>query len=106
MPALGVTLTLKGSCNSAAFKTLGILFTVTAVFYLNPFRESINYRGANTVQTACDLISLAAELTACVKNCVYNLKRGKPKLLIHTRGDTSTVVLYRHAVVRPENNFY
>ena len=41
-----------------------------------------------------ELISLSAKLTARVQYGIYNLKGGKSKLLIHTRGDTASVIFY------------
>ena len=102
--ALGGANAGKGSCHSTSFKSFGVLLTVAAVFNLYPFGKGVYNRCTNTVQTAGNLVSLATELTARVEHGIYNLKGGKAKLLIHTRGDASSVVLYGYAAVAVEGN--
>ena len=97
--SVGVPLALEGTCNRTALESLAVLLAVTAVLNLKPLGESVNNRRTNAVKTAGDLISLAAELTARVKNGVYYLKGGKTELLIHTRGNTTSVVLNGNTVI-------
>ena len=86
VPVTAIALTLKRSCNSALFKSFGISFTVTAVFYLYPLGKSVNNRCTYAVQTAGDFIALTAEFSTCVQDSIYYLKRRKSKLFVHTRG--------------------
>ena len=54
---------------------------------------------ADTVQTARDLISAAAEFSARVQNCKYNLNRRYAFLGVNTDRNTTAVIGYRYGIV-------
>ena len=61
-------------------------------FHLQPFRQGVNNRRTNAVQTAGDLIAAAAELTACVQHGENHLQGGDAHLGMLAHGDTAAVV--------------
>ena len=57
-----------------------------------PFAEGVYNRSANAVKAACDLVTAAAELTACVEDC-ENYGRGRDTLFwVDTGRYTASVV--------------
>ena len=74
------------------FKTLEMDMLAVLYGQFEPFGKCIYYRCANAVKTACDLISAAAELTACVEYRI-NYRCGRNALFrVDTRRDSSTVI--------------
>ena len=59
---------------------------------LEPFRQRVNNRSADAVQTAGYLISAAAELTACVQYRINNGRRRNTLLWVNARRDTASVI--------------
>ena len=83
-----------------AFKALEVDMLAVVNGKLEVFRECVNNRRANAVQTACHLISAAAaELTACVEYSINNGSRGDALLGVYTRRDTASVINYPYNVI-------
>ena len=101
-----VAIALEWTGNRTSLKSLGISLAVTAVFNLKPLRESVNNRRADTVKTAGNLITLAAKLSARVKNGIYDLKCRKTELFVHTRWYSASVIHNRYTVILININLY
>ena len=59
----------------SALKSLSISSSLVAVVKLYPLGKRVNNRRTNSVKTAGDLISSAAELSSCVKYGINDLRR-------------------------------
>ncbi len=73
--------------------------TVLADLNLKPFGKRINDRRTYAVQTSRNLITAAAEFTACVKNGKNNRNRRETFLLVNAYGNSSSVILYGNYVI-------
>ena len=76
------------------------ILTVTDL-YLKPLGKSVNNRCTDTVETAGDLISAAAELTAGMKHRKDNLK-SRLSRCVSTCRDSSSVIGYADYVSLPD----
>ena len=71
-----------------------LLVDVLAVLYLDnePLRKGIDDRSAHAVQTAGNLIALAAELTAGMQDGINHRDRGDAHFGVDTHGDAAAVI--------------
>ena len=70
-----------------------------------PFRQGVNHRSANAVQTARDFVSAAAELAAGMEHREDDLQRALSGLFLDIHRDASTVVRYADDVTRFDGYF-
>ena len=67
-------------------------FAVFVNFNFKPLRKRVYNRRADAVKTARNLVSAAAELTACVKNGEYYLESAFTCLFLDVNGNTASVI--------------
>ena len=94
-----VTLASKRTGDLSPLHTESVGLALVAVTHLHPFGEGVYNGGTYAVQTAGDLISAAAELTAGVEDHKYDLQSGAVLLRIEAGGNAAAVILYGHASV-------
>ena len=70
---------------------------------LKPLRKRVNYRRADAVQTARNLIAASAELAARVKHRKNDRNRRKPLLLVNADGYSAAVIANGYYI--PGKNF-
>ena len=75
------------------FKALIITVLTVTDFNFQPFRQSIYNRSTNTVQTAGDLVSAAAEFTACMQNGKDNCYSRNAQLWLNANWNASSIIL-------------
>ena len=83
-----------------AFKPHGVLVFPVVYRRLQPFGQRIDDRGADTVQTAGDLVAVAAELAAGVQNGENNLQCRNTHLRMDADRDAASVVAYPNDIIR------
>ena len=66
--------------------------SVTGDLSLHPLGKSVNDRRTDAVQTAGNLVTAAAELTACVQNGENNRQCRYSHLFMHGNGNTTSVI--------------
>ena len=107
MGTLGrIALTDEFSRYTASFESFRVSLTLVAIIKLYPKRKRVYDGCTNSVKTAGDLISAAAEFTARVENGINHLGSRNTLLRVNTCGDTSTVILYGNAVIVVYSNGY
>ena len=87
---------LLGDCAAGE----GHLVNLALLMHLHcqPLRKSVDDTGTHAVEAAGDLITAAAELTACVQHCKDHLKGRATRLLLNVHGDTTAIVADGNAV--------
>ena len=78
--------------DSASCKFHMMNFAVFVNFNFKPLRKRVYNRRADAVKTARNLVSAAAELTACVKNGEYYLESAFACLFLDVNGNTASVI--------------
>lgn len=77
---------------TAVFKTLEVYLLAVIYSKLKPLGKCIYNRRTNAVQTARNLISAAAEFTACVQYRIYDCSGTYLLLGVNTRRNTTSVI--------------
>ena len=79
-------------CNIPTGIFLLMNFPIPMHLHHKPFGQRIYNRRTNAVQTAGNLISAAAEFTACMQNRKYHLQRAHAFLVIDINGNAAPVI--------------
>ena len=99
-----LSLVAEGTGYRAALKALGVAAAIVAVVDLDPFGQRVDDRRADAVQSSRELIAVAAELTAGVKNGIDHLQGRNAHLGMDAAGDTAAIVTNRYRAVGMEGH--
>ena len=88
----------RASCHTAVESDF-MDFAVCVDFNFNPLGKSINNRSTNAVETARNLITVTAELTAGMENCINYFDSRQACLWLNANRNASAVVRYCDGVV-------
>ena len=96
---------MKRNRRLSARKLFFVALSVAIYLYFQPGRERIHDRSTDAVQTAGNLISAAAKLSARMQHRKNHFNRRKSHFLLNINRNATPVVFDRHRIVSVNRHF-